>query len=45
MHIVLPANEINILNQNGEIDATPNPAGKDTFVEIGCKIFQISHIK
>ena len=45
MHIVLPANEINILNQAGEIEGRNDPeAQKNLFVEIGCKVFEINHI-
>ena len=40
MHIVLPANEINILNSAGEIEGRPHPeTSKDMYVEIGCKVF------
>ena len=45
LHIVLPANEINILNHAGEVEGTPHEeTHKNMYVEIGCKIFEISHI-
>ena len=46
MHIVLPASEINILNQAGEVREIPKTeATKNMFVEIGCKVFEINHIQ
>lgn len=46
MHIVLPASEINILNQAGEVGEIPETeATKNMFVEIGCKVFEINHIQ
>lgn len=42
LHIVLPAKELNILNSRGEINTSQSD--QNTFVEIGCKIFEINHL-
>lgn len=43
LHLVLPANQINILNPGRVVE---NHVGDDNmYVEIGCKIFHIDHIK
>jgi len=45
LHIVLPTSELNILNSAGQAYSGTNSSSDPMFVEIGCKIFEINHIK
>ena len=43
LHLVLPANQINILNPGRVVES--QVSDDNMYVEIGCKIFHINHIK
>jgi len=45
LHIILPTSEMNILNSAGQAYHGMNSSSDPMFVEIGCKIFEINHIK
>ena len=45
LHILIPANKLNILNTpNLKNDSIANIPQENLMIEIGCKIFEVSHI-
>ena len=44
LHILLPANQLNILNAPNASNGIAPTSSENMMIEIGCKIFEVNHV-